>query len=115
MNRRIVAAGALFISAIVALVLSQRERTQAPAHTSQQSTVAAAQDDSGRRVLFWYDPMMPQQRFDKPGKSPFMDMQLVPKYADEATASGVVVTPSVQQNLGMRLASVERSAAGNRI
>jgi Cu(I)/Ag(I) efflux system membrane fusion protein len=26
--------------------------------------------------------MFPQQKFDKPGKSPFMDMQLEPKYAD---------------------------------
>ncbi len=30
-----------------------------------------------RKVLYWYDPMQPEQRFDKPGKSPFMDMELV--------------------------------------
>jgi Cu(I)/Ag(I) efflux system membrane fusion protein len=30
-----------------------------------------------RKALYWYDPMYPQQKFDKPGKSPFMDMQLV--------------------------------------
>jgi membrane fusion protein, copper/silver efflux system len=29
-------------------------------------------------------PCTPQQKFDKPGKSPFMDMQLVPQYADMA-------------------------------
>ena len=34
-----------------------------------------------RKILFWYDPMYPNTRFDKPGKSPFMDMDLVPKYA----------------------------------
>ena len=34
-----------------------------------------------RKVLYWYDPMKPDVRFDKPGKSPFMDMDLVPKYA----------------------------------
>jgi membrane fusion protein, copper/silver efflux system len=28
---------------------------------------------------YWYDPMRPEKHFDKPGKSPFMDMQLVPK------------------------------------
>ena len=27
------------------------------------------QDDSGQPVLYWYDPMVPNQRFDKPGKS----------------------------------------------
>lgn len=40
--------------------------------------------DQARKVLYWYDPMAPEQRFDKPGKSPFMDMELLPKYADEA-------------------------------
>src|SRR3546814_7476339 len=44
---------------------------------------AGAPGQTGREVLYWYDPMVPDQRFDKPGKSPFMDMQLVPKYADE--------------------------------
>ena len=37
---------------------------------------------TGKRVLYWHDPMVPGQKFDKPGKSPFMDMQLVPVYAD---------------------------------
>ena len=35
-------------------------------------------------VVYWYDPMVPDQHFDKPGKSPFMDMQLVPKFAPGA-------------------------------
>lgn len=62
-----------------------------------------------RRVLYWYDPMYPQQHFDKPGKSPFMDMELVPKYADgEDMASGVRVDPTLAQSLGMRLARVAR-------
>ena len=43
-----------------------------------------------RKVLYWYDPMFPQQKFDKPGKSPFMDMRLVPKYADEGGDEGTV-------------------------
>ncbi len=59
--------------------------------------------EAGRRVLYWYDPMVPQSRFDKPGKSPFMDMQLVPKYADESAAEdGVSINPRVTQNLGVR-------------
>jgi hypothetical protein len=44
---------------------------------------AAPAAEQQRKVLFWYDPMYPNTRFDKPGKSPFMDMDLVPKYADE--------------------------------
>ncbi len=46
-----------------------------------------ASPKEARKVLFWYDPMYPNTRFDKPGKSPFMDMDLIPKYADEETAS----------------------------
>ncbi|MFJ3044719.1 efflux RND transporter periplasmic adaptor subunit [Herbaspirillum chlorophenolicum] len=64
-----------------------------------------------RKVLYWYDPMMPNQRFDKPGKSPFMDMQLVAKYADEqAEGAGVMIDAGIAQNLGMRTAKVERGS-----
>jgi Cu(I)/Ag(I) efflux system membrane fusion protein len=65
-----------------------------------------AQADAGRKVLYWYDPMYPAQKFDKPGKSPFMDMQLVPRYADEAAgaASSVAIAPQTVQNLGVRTA-----------
>nr|WP_321329776.1 efflux RND transporter periplasmic adaptor subunit [Alcaligenes faecalis] len=67
---------------------------------------AAAQSD--RKVLYWQDPMVPGQRFDKPGKSPFMDMPLQPVYADEDGASGIKVDPSLQQSLGIRYATVQR-------
>ena len=43
--------------------------------------------DSGN-VSYWYDPMVPAQHFDKPGKSPFMDMQLLPKCAQAAPDTG---------------------------
>lgn len=62
-----------------------------------------------RQVLYWYDPMMPGQRFDKPGKSPFMDMDLVPRYADEEkAAAGVGINAQQQQNLGMKTANVQK-------
>jgi membrane fusion protein, copper/silver efflux system len=71
------------------------------------ATSAAGQ---GGKPLYWYDPMAPNQHFDKPGKSPFMDMQLVPKYADEGSETGAVhVSPDMVQNLGMRLGRVERT------
>lgn len=60
------------------------------------------------KVLYWYDPMKPEQHFDKPGKSPFMDMQLTPKCAgDEAAASGVRIDPALVQNFGIRTATAE--------
>lgn len=49
-----------------------------------------------RKVLYWYDPMSPQQKFDKPGKSPFMDMELKPRYADAAADSAAIsIDPSL--------------------
>ncbi|PKO83827.1 MAG: efflux RND transporter periplasmic adaptor subunit [Betaproteobacteria bacterium HGW-Betaproteobacteria-11] len=73
-----------------------------------QKSVPPAQ----RKPLYWYDPMAPGQRFDKPGKSPYMDMDLVPKYADEGddngNPTGVKIDSGVVQNLAIRLARVER-------
>jgi Cu(I)/Ag(I) efflux system membrane fusion protein len=68
-----------------------------------------------RKVLYWFDPMMPDQHFDKPGKSPFMDMQLVPQYADDSAnpdgdAAGVRIDPRIVQNLGVRTTPVTRGA-----
>ena len=77
------------------------------------------QDDSGKTVKYWYDPMVPAQKFDKPGKSPFMDMQLEPKYAQTAGAdgsgvedAGVSISSQTAQNLGIRLAKVETKSFG---
>jgi len=67
--------------------------------------------ENGRKILYWYDPMVPSQHFDKPGKSPFMDMQLVPKYADGAAGeAGVKIDPARVQNLGVRVATAQRGS-----
>ena len=66
---------------------------------------------------YWYDPMHPTKHFDKPGKSNFMDMQLVPKYADQAKSGGgcaptssIEIDPRVVHTLGIRLATVEQGS-----
>jgi membrane fusion protein, copper/silver efflux system len=67
--------------------------------------------DSGKKVLYWQDPMAPGQRFDKPGKSPYMDMALVPVYAESAGDDGAVkISSRVAQNFGMRTAEVTTGA-----
>lgn len=78
---------------------------------------------TGRKVLYYHDPMVPGNKFDKPAKSPFMDMMLVPVYADGDggnDGSKVTVSPRIQQNLGLRTAEVTEgvlspqvSAVGN--
>lgn len=74
--------------------------------------IAAPNESSSmqeKQPLYWYDPMYPQQHFDKPGKSPFMEMELVPKFADEVSSgNGVKIDAQMQQNLGVRLAAVMR-------
>lgn len=68
------------------------------------------------KALYWYDPMFPQQKFDKPGKSPFMDMQLVAQYADDkADAQTLRVDPGQTENLGVRLATVSRGMLATRV
>jgi len=94
-------AGAVALALVAAFVLGRT--TAAP--SAPVTTAAQGQ----KKVLYWYDPMVPAQHFDKPGKSPFMDMQLVPKYADQAEAGGGVrIDPARVQNLGVRLATVQR-------
>jgi len=62
---------------------------------------------TGKKILFYHDPMVPGKTFEAPGKSPFMNMMLVPKYAGGETDEGKVsISPRVQQNLGIRTAPV---------
>ncbi len=79
----------------------------------------------GSKVLYYHDPMVPATRFDKPGKSPFMDMMLVPVYAEGDGTTGadqgrVAISARMQQSLGVRTAAVtegslapQLSAVGN--
>ncbi|WP_369309905.1 efflux RND transporter periplasmic adaptor subunit [Providencia rettgeri] len=64
-----------------------------------------------RTVLYWYDPMHPNTKFDQAGKSPFMDMDLVPKYADEnqdsVDSQGITINPTQTQNLGLKTVEVK--------
>lgn len=76
---------------------------------------------TGKKILYYQDPMVPGNKFDKPAKSPFMNMMLVPVYADgDPDSSKVTVSPRIQQNLGVRTALVAEgtlspqiSAVGN--
>jgi len=105
MNRRTrIAAfvGSALLVAILALLVVRHHEASPPKQTATQEAPS-----------YWYDPMQPSQHFDKPGKSPFMDMQLVPKYADRAMSDGksvpakIEIDPRVVQTLGIRLATVE--------
>jgi membrane fusion protein, copper/silver efflux system len=91
-------------------------------HNAPAAQGASAAADK-RKPQYWYDPMHPSEHFDKPGKSPFMDTQLAPKYADPvptdvggtppagvAPPGSIAVDSRVVENLGVRLAKVEQGS-----
>jgi Cu(I)/Ag(I) efflux system membrane fusion protein len=96
------AAAILLVGALLGYWFAERS-------SSVESESAATSAGGERKVLYWHDPMVPTARFDEPGKSPFMDMQLVPVYADEAGDAAVKVSPTVVQNLGIRVGAVEKA------
>jgi Cu(I)/Ag(I) efflux system membrane fusion protein len=106
-NERIASTAAFVLIAAAALAIGYRWGHGGP--TAPAATAASAPDTTQAKVLYWYDPMVPDQHFDKPGKSPYMDMQLVPKYADGAVpGGGIRIDPQVRQNLGVRTVAVGR-------
>lgn len=99
------------IAAAVALVAGGAGYAVA---TLTASNAVSQSADKGRQPLYWYDPMVPSQHFDKPGKSPFMDMPLVAKYADEAASeTGWSIDPARTQNLGLRIATAQIGSLGS--
>ena len=106
--------GTLLLGAALGYLIAQRPQGAAATHATAD----------GRRVLYWYDPMRPDQHFDRPGKSPFMDMELVPRYADASAApeaaggaagSVLRIDPRIAQNLGVRYAVVELAPWSERL
>ena len=68
---------------------------------------------TGSEILFYQDPMVPGNKFETPGKSPYMDMMLVPVYRgnagnEDADDNGVSISSRIQQNIGMRTAEAKK-------
>lgn len=80
-------------------------------HLMSMTKGAGAPSSDDRRILYWWDPMMPTYKSDKPGKSP-MGMDMVPVYEGSqgtGEAGVVTVSPATAQNLGVRTVVVERA------
>ncbi|WP_137898039.1 efflux RND transporter periplasmic adaptor subunit [Sphingomonas sp. 2SG] len=69
-----------------------------------------------RKILYWYDPMIPAEHHDGPGLSS-MGMKMIPRYADNGSAAnappGVTIDAASIQRLGARIVSAERGALTN--
>lgn len=83
--------------------------------------LAFAAGEGERKVLYWHDPMYPKTQFDQPGKSPFMDMDLVPVYEDEVSGgpgvpkNAIKIDPVYIQTLGVKTAEVTHHDFGKSI
>ena len=80
--------------------------------TSHGDGPATASSDGGRKPLYYFDPMVPQEHYDNPDSLSSMGMKTIPKYADSGAGSGqppgVTVDPAAVQSLGIRLATATR-------
>ena len=76
-----------------------------------ESASAAGSGQSERKILYWYDPMVPQEHYDNPNSLSSMGMKTQPKYADDGTANGgapgISIDPAAMQNLGIRIVSAQ--------
>ena len=116
MNRNIFGATLAVVLAIgVAIGYWIAKERAAPDSAVGASADVKSMEESERRALYWYDPMRPEVKFDKPGKSPFMDMELVPRYADKEGTAAVRIDPALAQNLGIRLGTVEKAVLAPRL
>ncbi len=105
---------AIFAAAFVVLLVAKRG-----GNSSEINGVT--QNDSGRRVTAWIDPMYSQgpphiYQSNHPGRAPDCGMQLVPVYADQTTTAAsstvagyanVSVSARRRQLIGVKLATAE--------
>ena len=72
---------------------------------------ATAPTAKERKILYYFDPMVPLEHYDNPGALSSMGMKTQPKYADESgepgEAPGVTVNPAAMQNLGVRVVAAQ--------
>ena len=106
---------AAFAAAFAVLAFSRRVSSK-NGEASAPTSPAIRATPGARKVLYWVDPMVPGYKSDKPGKSPFMDMELVPVYEESATTgdspavegySTIKLPQDRQQAIGVRLGKAE--------
>lgn len=75
-------------------------------------TTAGSDHKEQAEPLYWVAPMDANYRRDKPGKSP-MGMDLIPVYQENNQANDpagtVTISPTVENNLGVKIAAVQLS------
>jgi len=98
----------LWLAVAVSFLLVSDSLAVAENHAASMSAT-----DKTRKPLFWTDPMVPGSSFDHGGKSPFMDMELVPVY--ETDPSMVSMTKGEASNLSIRTTKVSKRSLSSSI
>jgi RND family efflux transporter MFP subunit len=110
--------GTVVVLLVAAAVVFRRQIQvlwEPPASASQSQPGDAGRTPSPaaeRKVLYWYDPMHPSYRSERPGKAPDCGMDLVPAY--DSSEEGMPnlpekafkVTPERQQLIGVQYGEV---------
>lgn len=73
-----------------------------------------AEEPKEKKILYWVAPMDVNYRRNEAGKSP-MGMDLVPVYDDGEDGITVKISPSVENNMGVRTAVVKKDKLWRRI
>jgi len=102
----------VFAGAFLALAVSRKgdSRSESAARAPSPAPAASPIPPREKKVLYWTDPMTPGYRSDKPGKSPFMDMDLVPVYENDDGVEGsstIRISQEKQQAIGVRVGKAE--------
>lgn len=103
----------LLLAVVAAFFVGKRSATA----VDQNSVSAAAGKATGRKILYWTDPMTPDIHSNKPGTSP-MGMEMVPVYANDGgtgEASDVKIAPTMVNNLGVQTTEVQSGALARRL
>lgn len=91
-------------------------------HWFNERSVLNTAASSGRKILYYQDPMNPAYKSDKPGVSPACGMPLEPVYSDDPSAKGepsslppnaVNISPEKQQIMGLRVGIAEKAPASH--
>jgi len=84
-----------------------------PVYEDEVADTGSGTDE--RKIAYWKAPMDPTEIYEAPGKSK-MGMDLVPVYEDELVGGmDIKIDPVVEQNMGLRVAKVEKGVLNHTI
>ena len=100
--------------AVVLAVLASGAIGYGVARWNAPAVSSTATNAPAKKILYYYDPMVPLEHYDNPDALSSMGMKTVPRYADSDQAAGgtpgVKIDPATAQNFGMRVVTVTRGA-----